>query len=129
MLYSPTIASLLAFAALLILGLPPSARAAEPYDVVIYGGTAGGVMSAIAIAQRGGRALVVEPTDHVGGMVTAGLGWTDRGIEQTIGGRSRQFCRRAYDHYSRPSAWKQQSREAYLGRVPRQVNHDDGVWW
>lgn len=46
------------------------ASAAEHrFDVVIYGGTAGGVMSAVVAAQEGASVIVLEPSGHVGGML------------------------------------------------------------
>src|SRR5687767_6636953 len=65
---------------LLLLATAITAAAAEHrHDVVIYGGTAGGVVSAITAAQEGATIIVLEPTQHIGGMVTGGLGSTDIG--------------------------------------------------
>ncbi|MBI1367582.1 MAG: FAD-dependent oxidoreductase [Planctomycetes bacterium] len=103
---------------------------AEPkhYDVVIYGGTAGGVVSAVSIAREGGVSVIVlEPTEHVGGMVSGGLGWTDFGTWQSIGGMAAEFYRRMKAHYDDPAAWKFETREDYLKRVGHAVN--DGKWW
>lgn len=68
-------------------------------DVVVYGATAGGVMAAIAAAGEGMRVSLVEPGRHVGGMVSGGLGWTDRGEENVIGGLARTFYERIAEHY------------------------------
>ena len=60
----------------------PSAQRGSPaasYDLVVYGGTAGGVMTAVAAAREGLSVGLVEPGRHVGGMVSGGLGWTDYG--------------------------------------------------
>lgn len=111
------------------LSLAHAAPAEQRFDVVIYGGTAGGIISAVAAAQEGASVVVIEPTRHIGGMVTGGLGWTDIGIQQSIGGMSRDFYRRIYAHYERPEAWKFESREEFLRRVPRMVDHADRVWW
>ena len=53
------------------------AGGAEDADVVVYGGTPGGLASAIAAARLGSRVIVVEPNLHVGGMTTSGLGKSD----------------------------------------------------
>ena len=45
-------------------------------DVAVYGATACGVMAAVA-AQAGAATVLVEPFNHVGGMVSGGLGCTD----------------------------------------------------
>ncbi|HXK93556.1 MAG TPA: FAD-dependent oxidoreductase, partial [bacterium] len=34
------------------------------YDVVVYGGTAGGAIAAIAAAQEGLKTALLEPRDH-----------------------------------------------------------------
>ncbi|MGH9666988.1 MAG: FAD-dependent oxidoreductase, partial [Bryobacteraceae bacterium] len=46
--------------------------AAAPYDLIVYGGTAGGVMTAVAAAREGLNVLLMEPGQHVGGMATGG---------------------------------------------------------
>ena len=53
------------FSLLLALAIPASARAAAPVtdaDVVIYGGTSGGVAAALQAARMGRTAVLVEPT-------------------------------------------------------------------
>ncbi len=84
-----------------------AATAAEPaqYDVVIYGGTAGGVMAAIETDRLGKTAVLIEPTQHLGGLTTSGLGWTDTGDKRVIGGLSREFYQRLKRFYSNDSSW------------------------
>ncbi len=48
-------------------------RAQESFDLVVYGGTAGGVMTAVSGAREGLRVALLEPGSHLGGMVTGGL--------------------------------------------------------
>ena len=69
------------------------------FDVVVYGATASGVMAAIAAATTGCRVALLEPGRHVGGMVSGGLGWTDRGVEDVIGGLARTFYSRVGARY------------------------------
>ena len=45
----------------------------------MYGGTAGGVITAVTAAREGLKVALVEPGRHLGGMVSGGLGWTDYG--------------------------------------------------
>lgn len=52
----------------------PGARRA---DVLVYGATPGGFCAAIAAAREGARVLLLEPTDHVGGLSTGGLSHCD----------------------------------------------------
>src|ERR1700743_374026 len=60
-------------------------------DVCIYGGTSGGVIAAAALARLGRSVLLVEPTRHMGGMTSGGLGWIDFGRASTIGGMTKQY--------------------------------------
>ncbi|MGH9626600.1 MAG: FAD-dependent oxidoreductase, partial [Bryobacteraceae bacterium] len=45
-------------------------RAAEPAGVVVYGGTAAGVIAAVAAARQGASVTLLEPGTHLGGMVS-----------------------------------------------------------
>src|SRR5882757_7612444 len=60
-------------------------------DVCVYGGTSGGVIAAVTLARLGRSVLLIEPTRHVGGMTTGGLGWIDFGRASTIGGMTKQY--------------------------------------
>jgi hypothetical protein len=72
------------------------------FDVGIYGATASGVMAAVAAGRRGARVALVEPSAHVGGMVTGGLGHTDLGREQSvIGGYAGEFFAALGDQYGK----------------------------
>jgi len=82
---------------------PGDTRAAAPrrYDVVIYGGTAGGAVMAVAAAREGATVALLDPGSHLGGMMSGGLGWTDYGPDRgaVIGGYSREFFERVSRHY------------------------------
>ncbi|MDF3130965.1 FAD-dependent oxidoreductase [Kiritimatiellaeota bacterium B1221] len=60
-------------------------------DVVIYGGTAAGVIAAKNLAGKGRKVALLNPARHLGGMTTGGLGWTDFGKKGVIGGMSYLF--------------------------------------
>jgi len=66
------------FTLLTALMLAPLAalNAAEP-DVIVYGSTPGGFCAAIAAAREGASVILLEPTDHVGGVNTGGLCFSD----------------------------------------------------
>jgi len=51
--------------------------AASEVDVIVYGSTPGGFCAAIAAAREGASVILLEPTDHVGGMNTGGLSHCD----------------------------------------------------
>ena len=95
---------------LLILSAVANAQAPAAYDVVVYGGTAGGAMTAISAARQGLKAVIVEPGQHVGGMLTGGLSRTDVGKREVIGGLSLEFYVRVGMRYGmhrflQPMAW------------------------
>lgn len=82
-------------------------RGRNQYDIVIYGGTAGGVGAAIQAARMGKKVALVEPTAHVGGIVVEGLGGTDidnhREFQNSVavGGLALEFYRRIAHAYDR----------------------------
>lgn len=82
----------------LCVGIMASA-ATRNFDVVVYGGTAGGVIAAVSAAREGLRTALLEPTAHVGGMVSGGLGWTDYGKKEVIGGYAYEFYYRVGQRY------------------------------
>lgn len=82
-----------------------SLPAVQRFDVVVYGGTAGGVITAISAAREGLRVALLEPGRHLGGMVSGGLGWTDYGRKEVIGGYSLEFFERVGTKYGRAIEW------------------------
>ncbi len=74
-------------------------------DLCIYGGTAAGVMAAVQAATNGLKAVLVENSNHLGGMTAAGLGWTDFGNKATVGGLAREFYRQLGRHYGSEEQW------------------------
>lgn len=85
-------------------------------DVVIYGGTSAAVIAAVEIAQSGKSVIMVSPDTHLGGLTAGGLGWTDTGNKAAIGGLSREFYHRVWQHYNQPDAWKWQEKSDYGNR-------------
>jgi hypothetical protein len=65
--------------------------AQSTFDLVVYGGTAAGVMTAVAGARQGLKTVLLEPRGHVGGMVSGGLSGTDVGRREVIGGLALEF--------------------------------------
>ena len=90
-----------------------SAQAAEEYDLVIYGGSCAGVISAVQAKKMGKTAIIVAPEKHLGGLSSGGLGFTDTGNKAVIGGLSRDFYHRVWQYYQKPETWKWQKREEY----------------
>ena len=77
----------------------PANAVEPPIDLVVYGGTASGVMTAYSAAEDGLRVVLLEPESHLGGMVTGGLSATDLGHFTIIGGYARAFYMKAAAHY------------------------------
>src|SRR5512145_1390158 len=99
------------YSACLLLAVSPVLAAQEQtFDLVVYGGTAGGVMTAVSGARHGLKTVLLEPRDHVGGMATGGLSRTDTGAREVIGGLALEFYYRVGDRYDmrrykNPVAW------------------------
>jgi hypothetical protein len=77
----------------------PATGVEPPQDLVVYGGTASGVMTAYSAAKDGLQVVLLEPGSHLGGMVTGGLSATDLGHFTIIGGYARDFYMKAAAHY------------------------------
>ena len=106
-----------------------AAARADDYDLVIYGGTSGGISAAIHGARLGKRVVLIEPSKHLGGMTTGGLGATDRGSPRTVSGLAREFYRGLYDYYSNSAAWKYETRAEYLPKHPWTTTEDLKLHW
>ncbi len=92
--------------ALAFLASALASAAPQSFDVVVYGATSGGVMAAVAAARDGMRVALIEPGNHVGGMLSGGLSNSDvENQQQLIGGLAREFFSAAGRHYNEPVAW------------------------
>ena len=58
-------------------------------DLCVYGGTASGVMAAMAAARDGLRVVLVEPSRWLGGMTGGGLNTIDWGRQEAVAGTTR----------------------------------------
>lgn len=87
---------------------PVNGRRVVHADVVIYGGTSAAIIAAVEVIRSGKSVAVVSPDLHPGGLTSGGLGYTDTGRKETIGGLSRDFYHRVWLHYQNDSAWRWQ---------------------
>ncbi len=55
-------------------------------DVCVYGGTASGVMAALAAEKEGSKVILIEPSRWLGGMTGGGINHLDWGKGNTVGG-------------------------------------------
>jgi hypothetical protein len=92
-------------ACLFLLLAASAAASTHSFDVVVYGATAGGVITAVAAAREGLRAAIVDPGRHLGGMTSGGLGRTDHGRKETIGGYALEFYKRVGAKYGEDIGW------------------------
>ena len=82
-------------------------------DVIIYGGTSAAITAAVQVKKMGKSVIIVSPDKHLGGLSSGGLGFTDTGNKEVIGGLSREFYQRLYQHYQSAEAWNWQKKEEY----------------
>lgn len=76
-----------------------AARRILDVDVCVYGATSGGVAAAAQASRHGLRVALLDAGHHIGGMTTGGLGSTDKGNVDSIGGISREFYQRIGNKY------------------------------
>ena len=55
-------------------------------DICVYGGTASGVMAALAAEREGAKVILIEPSRWLGGMTGGGINHLDWGKGSTVGG-------------------------------------------
>ena len=73
--------------------------AAQRPDVVVIGGTPGGIAWAVAAARMGCSVTLVAYHHHLGGMMASGLGKSDIENRAMIGGLFKEMIDRVYEHY------------------------------
>ena len=88
----------------LLLAAPAASAATLVCDVCVYGGTSGGVASAVQAARMGKSVVLVSDYGHLGGMSSSGLGATDIGDSRILGGLSKEFYQRIGLHYTGSSS-------------------------
>ena len=119
-----------AAACLLIASVPAFAQASIPaYDIVIYGGTSAGVAAAVQATRMNKSVVLIEPGTRLGGLTSGGLGQTDIGNKQAIGGISREFYSRVAKHYSDPAVWTWQKREEYRDSGQTRTAAGEAAMW
>ena len=121
-----TLVLLALLASLAVACVGPSAKLTTRHDIVVYGGTSAGVAAAVAAAREGRSVALIEPTQHLGGLSSSGLGATDIGNKRAIGGIAREFYRRVRSHYDDASAWTWEQRSDFKGHGHRP--DEDASW-
>jgi hypothetical protein len=85
-------------------------------DVIVYGGTSAAVTAAAQVSRMGRSVILLSPDKHLGGMTSSGLGFTDTGNKEVIGGLAREFYQLIYEHYQKPDSWNWQKQSEYGNR-------------
>ena len=101
----------------------------QSYDIAVYGGTSSGIIAAIQSSRLGKKVLLIEPGHRIGGLTTGGLGQTDIGNKQAIGGISREFYQNIKRYYQKQESWRWQKREIYRdGGQTTSDSNEDAMW-
>jgi Alkyl hydroperoxide reductase, large subunit len=69
------------------------------FDLVIVGGNPGGIMTAIAAAREGKTSVILERTNHIGGLPVNGLGATDIATRDATTGLFAEFTSKIKQYY------------------------------
>ena len=114
---------------LLLFNIEVFCQSIQSYDIVVYGATSSGITAAIQSSRLDKKVLLIEPGHRVGGLTTGGLGQTDIGNKQAIGGISREFYQNIKSHYQKQVNWIWQKRESYRdGGQTTSDSMEDAMW-
>lgn len=122
---------LASIASVLIIAGCTAEKQSPTFDLCIYGGTSAGIIAGYAAEQLGLSVIVLEPSNHIGGLTSGGLGRTDIGNKHAVVGLARDFYRRLGNHYNDFEMWNFEPHIAsnvfkqYIGEVNLDVrkNH------
>lgn len=64
--------------------LAASSSSSSSFDLVVFGATPGGIMTAIAAARNGAHTVLVEPSSWIGGMLTGGLSHSVSDFDESV---------------------------------------------
>lgn len=114
---------------LLLFNIEVFCQSVQSYDIVVYGATSSGITAAIQSSRLDKKVLLIEPGRRIGGLTTGGLGQTDIGNKQAIGGISREFYQNIKSHYQKQVNWIWQKRESYRdGGQTTSDSMEDAMW-
>lgn len=68
-------------------------------DIIIYGATSSGLAAAVQARRLGLTVIIAEFGEHFGGMTASGLGATDVGAKEAVGGIAREFYDEVNEYY------------------------------
>ena len=102
----------------------PEIKEVYTADIIIYGGTSAAIIAAVEVVKSGKTVLIVSPEQHLGGLTSGGLGFTDTGNKAVIGGLSREFYHRVWLHYKDAAAWNWQNQSDFGNKGQETVAMD-----
>ena len=102
----------------------PEIKEVYTADIIIYGGTSAAIIAAVEVVKSGKTVLIVSPEQHLGGLTSGGLGFTDTGNKAVIGGLSREFYHRVWLHYKDDAAWNWQNQSDFGNKGQETVAMD-----
>ena len=97
----------------IVINNQPEIKEVYNADIIIYGGTSAAIIAAVEVVKSGKTVLIVSPEQHLGGLTSGGLGFTDTGNKAVIGGLSREFYHRVWLHYKDDAAWNWQNQSDF----------------
>jgi hypothetical protein len=97
----------------IIINNQPEIKEVYDADIIIYGGTSAAIIAAVEVVKSGKTVLIVSPEQHLGGLTSGGLGFTDTGNKAVIGGLSCEFYHRVWLHYKDDAAWNWQNQSDF----------------
>ncbi|OLP57248.1 hypothetical protein BJF92_06905 [Rhizobium rhizosphaerae] len=105
-----------------------AAGACTRADIVVYGGTPGGIAAALQAARMKKKVLLLEPTQHIGGMMTSGLNKTDASPRRGVyGGIVKEFFNRASAAYGLGDTVRVYFESKWAERTFAAMLREDGV--
>lgn len=119
----------ISFLIMLLMGLTACREPKNEYEIVVYGGTSAGIAAAIQASRMGRSVVLIEPTGRLGGLTTGGLGQTDIGNKQAIGGISREFYQNIRKYYQDNRNWKWQKRTEYKDGGQTRTSENEASMW
>jgi len=98
-------------------------------QMVVYGGTSAGVSAAIQSSRMGKSVILIVPSGRIGGLTTGGLGQTDIGKKDAIGGIAREFYQNIRTYYDQDDNWNWQQKDDYRdGGQTKTSLTEDAMW-
>ena len=98
-------------------------------DIIIYGATSSGIAAAIESSRLGRKVILIEPYNRIGGLTTGGLGQTDIGNKQVIGGIALEFYQNIKIYYENPNNWIWQKKIEYEDSGQTRSSVTENAMW